>query len=98
MLSEGGPVRCFNTGLRVYLLTMRVHGLLIALSIFTLIQFVSRVFVRDVAGELNLKSGVAVSCQLRKLHKVLAEDTALKAQLDEISEKLQRMVSGLNLI
>ncbi|MDA3927298.1 MAG: hypothetical protein PF904_21720 [Kiritimatiellae bacterium] len=43
---------------------------------------------RDVAGELNLKSGVAVSCQLRKLHKVLAEDEALKRAVENISEKL----------
>jgi len=44
---------------------------------------------RDVADILNLKSGVAVSCQLRKLRKVIEESEELKSQLDEIAKKLE---------
>jgi len=44
---------------------------------------------RNVADILNLKSGVAVSCQLRKLRKVIEESEELKSQLDEIVEKLE---------
>jgi len=38
---------------------------------------------------LNLKNGVAVSCQLRKLRKVIEESEELKSQLDEIAKKLE---------
>lgn len=43
---------------------------------------------RDVAEVLNLKSGAAVSCQLRKLRKITEVSEELKSQLDEITEKL----------
>jgi len=43
---------------------------------------------RAVAGVLNLKSGGAVGCQIRKFFKVLAEDETLKSEVEKISEKL----------
>ncbi|MCK9305423.1 MAG: hypothetical protein M0P27_08515, partial [Bacteroidales bacterium] len=44
---------------------------------------------RQVAGIFHLKSGVAVSCQLRKLQKSAEGDAELKSQLEEITEKLE---------
>jgi hypothetical protein len=46
---------------------------------------------REVAGVLNLKSGVAVSCQLRKLHKAASVNEELKKMLAKISAKLQTL-------
>lgn len=46
---------------------------------------------REVAVVLNLKSGVAVSCQIRKLRKTLEEDEELKGQLEEIAGKLEML-------
>ena len=43
----------------------------------------------NVVGLLNLKSGVAVSCQLRKLQKTAEEDEELKGQLEAIVGKLE---------
>lgn len=44
---------------------------------------------REVAEVLNLKSGVAVSCQLRKLRKKVEDDDELKGQLEKIAGKLE---------
>ena len=46
---------------------------------------------REVAGVLNLKSGVAVSCHLRKLHKAASVNEELKKLLAKISAKLQTL-------
>ncbi len=43
---------------------------------------------RAVAGVLNLKSGGAVGCQIRKFFKVLAEDETLQSEVAKISDKL----------
>ena len=48
---------------------------------------------REVAGVLNLKSGVAVSCQLHKLHKTASVNEELKKRLAKISAKLQTLQS-----
>ena len=44
---------------------------------------------REVAGILNLKSGVAVSCQLRKLRKAIGCNEELKSKHNEIVKKLK---------
>jgi len=44
---------------------------------------------REVAGVLNLKSGVAVSCQLRKLRKAIGCNEELKSKHNEIVKKLK---------
>jgi len=49
---------------------------------------------REVVGVLNLKSGVAVSCQLRKLHKATSVNEELKKLLAKISAKLHALRNG----
>ena len=48
---------------------------------------------RAVATELGLQTGVAVSCQLRKLTQILAEDEDLRRQVSQIERVLQRQQS-----
>ena len=46
---------------------------------------------REVSGVLNLKSGIPVSCQIRKRRKTLEEDEELKEQLEEITLRKLRV-------
>ena len=47
-----------------------------------------------VATKLGLQTGVAVSCQLRKLTQLLASDAVLMRQVGEIEKILQRQPPG----
>ena len=47
-----------------------------------------------VATKLGLQTGVAVSCQLRKLIQLLASDAVLMRQVGEIEKILQRQPPG----
>lgn len=45
---------------------------------------------REVAAILGAKTGVAISCQLKKLRRRLVEDVALRAHVDKIEKVLRR--------
>jgi REP element-mobilizing transposase RayT len=47
---------------------------------------------REVATVIGLHTGVAVSCQLRKLTQLLTEDAELKRQVGEIEKTIQRQL------
>ena len=46
---------------------------------------------RDVAKVLNLRGGSAVSLQLRKLNEQLSHDATLRAEVDQIHQKLETL-------
>jgi len=45
---------------------------------------------REVAGILGAKTGVAISCQLKKLRHILAVDAELRSQVEKIEKALQK--------
>jgi len=45
---------------------------------------------REVAAILGAKTGVAISCQLKKLRHKLAADVGLRSQVEKIEKELQR--------
>ena len=82
-------VICAEFGVKEDLLSKRQrHSIMRPVAAKMLCKFAG-LTQRDTAKVLNLKSGSAVSNQLRKLDPVIKQDEALRNQIDRISVKLE---------
>jgi antitoxin component of MazEF toxin-antitoxin module len=55
-----------------------------------------RLTQRQVAGVLGLRSGAAVSIQLRRIQEAIAKDPATRRQVETLERKLDKIVADLS--